>query len=188
MEQHDTAPGVRKRQKSSGKAENSEAPESKAVKLVTKCEDCGATPSSARFPTGVVDACAGHWSCYLSSFTMHGTWLQFLKAMKSSSEIQRGWEEAGKSTYKAQQERTIGAASDVCIEDGLELAISTSMVGLARAAICDLLGGKEPEREGIKLQDLVDHNGKPYKCLLAVNPMQPWPVFTLKKKITIKTT
>ena len=155
------------------------APKAKKGKVAAKCLECGKTQDQASFVDGIDDACESHFQRYQRGFTNYGSFSSFMQQKQTDKKISQDWAAAG---------RHIGGhppdwlPTDVVKMSGISCEVSRSMVAPTRAQLKELLG-IEPERIGIKLQDLPDSNMGRFRGLLIPNPMMPFTQYKFKQQI-----
>ncbi|CAK0848675.1 unnamed protein product, partial [Prorocentrum cordatum] len=138
-----------------------------------ECGTCGTDDVGQQMKDAAVPSCTQCFERYSKGFTHFGS-LEVVQqgVQDEDSHIHDCWEEALRTEAGEQ-----GQFFPTAVDEGSQYIVSVvkPMIGLNRAQlISDVLEGEEPEKLGIKLQDLPDQDGNTYKGVMVPNPNRPY--------------
>ena len=119
---------------------------------------------------------------------MHGTFANMVQKKSKDARLEDEWKEANAHRPKRSSSASSWFPSSVSAGAGVQLRIVQRMLGPSRAQLQEYLGGVAPERCGIKLQDLINHEGTSYKGILVPDPNEKWLRFEVVKTFTYEKT
>ncbi|CAK0894211.1 unnamed protein product [Prorocentrum cordatum] len=149
-----------------------------------ECGTCGCTDTEQKMRDTTVPSCTACFDRYSKGFTQFGSLeVVQLGVQDEDSHIHDCWEEA-KRTEAGER----GQFFPTSVDEGTEFIVSVvkPMVGLSRAQLVADVLHDDPEKLGIKLQDLPDHEGNCYKGILIPSPNRPYLEYDVATQVVAK--